>query len=167
MKKGKAPTVFEIGNIDDGAEVCKRFLDFFSFPPFPQLCFRQRRTGCVTFKKSEYSRRDGRVAEGARLESVYTRKGIQGSNPCLSARTPSKGIQRSPERLKIALKTNNLLSFLFQTDTMQARAYRGTSGGSVFFSWGYFYFSHISRRKTWHSPTSRFERPNRKKNRTA
>jgi hypothetical protein len=29
--------------------------------------------------------RDGRVAEGARLESVYTRKGIQGSNPCLSA----------------------------------------------------------------------------------
>ena len=30
-------------------------------------------------------RRDGRVAEGARLESVYTRKGIQGSNPCLSA----------------------------------------------------------------------------------
>jgi hypothetical protein len=31
-------------------------------------------------------RRDGRVAEGARLESVYARKGIQGSNPCLSAR---------------------------------------------------------------------------------
>jgi hypothetical protein len=25
------------------------------------------------------------VAEGARLESVYARKGIQGSNPCLSA----------------------------------------------------------------------------------
>ena len=25
------------------------------------------------------------MAEGARLESVYTRKGIQGSNPCLSA----------------------------------------------------------------------------------
>jgi hypothetical protein len=25
------------------------------------------------------------VAEGARLESVYTRKRIQGSNPCLSA----------------------------------------------------------------------------------
>ena len=30
-------------------------------------------------------RRDGRVAEGARLESVCTRKGTQGSNPCLSA----------------------------------------------------------------------------------
>src|SRR5579862_6270882 len=32
-------------------------------------------------------RRDGRVAEGARLESVYTLTGIGGSNPPLSART--------------------------------------------------------------------------------
>ena len=31
-------------------------------------------------------RRDGRVAEGARLESVYTVKGIKGSNPFLSAK---------------------------------------------------------------------------------
>jgi hypothetical protein len=31
------------------------------------------------------SRRDGRVAEGARLESVFTRKGNVGSNPTLSA----------------------------------------------------------------------------------
>ena len=30
-------------------------------------------------------RRDGRVVEGARLESVYTVKGIKGSNPFLSA----------------------------------------------------------------------------------
>jgi hypothetical protein len=30
-------------------------------------------------------RRDGRVAEGARLESVYTFTGIVGSNPTLSA----------------------------------------------------------------------------------
>ena len=30
-------------------------------------------------------RRDGRVAEGARLESVYTLTGIVGSNPTLSA----------------------------------------------------------------------------------
>src|SRR5207249_6364726 len=30
-------------------------------------------------------RRDGRVAEGARLESVFTRKGNVGSNPTLSA----------------------------------------------------------------------------------
>ena len=29
--------------------------------------------------------RDGRVAEGARLESVFTRKGNVGSNPTLSA----------------------------------------------------------------------------------
>ena len=31
------------------------------------------------------NRRDGRVAEGARLESVYRGNSIQGSNPCLSA----------------------------------------------------------------------------------
>ena len=31
------------------------------------------------------NRRDGRVVEGARLESVYTVKGIKGSNPFLSA----------------------------------------------------------------------------------
>jgi hypothetical protein len=33
------------------------------------------------------ARRDGRVAEGARLESVYTLTGIGGSNPSLSARS--------------------------------------------------------------------------------
>ncbi len=33
-----------------------------------------------------YPRRDGRVVEGARLESVYTVKGIKGSNPFLSAK---------------------------------------------------------------------------------
>src|ERR1700693_1064722 len=33
----------------------------------------------------ESCRRDGRVAEGARLESVFTRKGNVGSNPTLSA----------------------------------------------------------------------------------
>ncbi len=32
------------------------------------------------------TRRDGRVAEGARLESVYTFTGIGGSNPSLSAK---------------------------------------------------------------------------------
>ena len=31
------------------------------------------------------NRRGGRVVEGARLESVYTVKGIKGSNPFLSA----------------------------------------------------------------------------------
>jgi hypothetical protein len=45
---------------------------------------------CVTYseKNSHRSltlRRDGRVAEGARLESVFTRKGNVGSNPTLSA----------------------------------------------------------------------------------
>jgi hypothetical protein len=37
---------------------------------------------CAT---SHLRRRDGRVAEGARLESVYTLTGIVGSNPTLSA----------------------------------------------------------------------------------
>jgi hypothetical protein len=32
-----------------------------------------------------FIRRGVRVVEGARLESVYTRKGIAGSNPALSA----------------------------------------------------------------------------------
>ncbi len=32
-----------------------------------------------------FKRRVVRVVEGARLESVYTRKGIEGSNPSLSA----------------------------------------------------------------------------------
>ena len=35
--------------------------------------------------KNNLKRRDGRVVEGARLESVYTVKGIKGSNPFLSA----------------------------------------------------------------------------------
>jgi hypothetical protein len=35
--------------------------------------------------ESWWARRDGRVAEGARLESVYTLTGIGGSNPSLSA----------------------------------------------------------------------------------
>ena len=37
------------------------------------------------FPSQQPSRRDGRVAEGARLESVFTRKGNVGSNPTLSA----------------------------------------------------------------------------------
>ena len=36
-------------------------------------------------RDSSYTGRDGRVAEGARLESVFTRKGNVGSNPTLSA----------------------------------------------------------------------------------
>ena len=36
-------------------------------------------------KTKRVARRDGRVAEGARLESVYTFTGIGGSNPSLSA----------------------------------------------------------------------------------
>ena|GEM_PF-3410671 len=46
-------------------------------------------------------RRGVRVVEGARLESVYTRKGIAGSNPALSAKqidAPNGGICYSGER---------------------------------------------------------------------
>ena len=39
-----------------------------------------------------------RVVEGARLESVYTRKGIEGSNPSLSATKKMK-----PSRVKVSI----------------------------------------------------------------
>ena len=40
-----------------------------SHRPFSRLT---RPSGCVRFSKAAVMRRDGRVAEGARLESVYT-----------------------------------------------------------------------------------------------
>ncbi len=46
-----------------------------------------RRSFPDKMKTKLVARRDGRVAEGARLESVYTLTGIGGSNPSLSART--------------------------------------------------------------------------------
>src|ERR1035437_6817194 len=56
--------------------------------PAPRNTLQLRRRRCSGVSARRFSqRRDGRVAEGARLESVYTRKGIQGSNPCLSAIT--------------------------------------------------------------------------------
>jgi hypothetical protein len=42
-------------------------------------------SGPDKMKITVVARRDGRVAEGARLESVYTFTGIGGSNPSLSA----------------------------------------------------------------------------------
>ena len=47
-------------------------------------------------------RRDGRVAEGARLESVFTRKGNVGSNPTLSAM--QSGLQRNPALVFCSLR---------------------------------------------------------------
>ena len=65
-------------------------------PLKPQSCSLARcrirwfRVGC-TAKRPRYiarlPRRDGRVAEGARLESVYTGNRIVGSNPTPSARS--------------------------------------------------------------------------------
>jgi hypothetical protein len=43
-------------------------------------------------------RRDGRVAEGARLESVFTRKGNVGSNPTLSAMFSTTWLSCDPQR---------------------------------------------------------------------
>ena len=46
---------------------------------------RNRPLICYSDGGVKLERRDGRVAEGARLESVYTFTGIGGSNPSLSA----------------------------------------------------------------------------------
>ena len=51
-------------------------------------------------------RRDGRVVEGARLESVYRGNSIEGSNPSLSAIIKSiirKHLDRIPKRGKSAI----------------------------------------------------------------
>ena len=60
-------------------------------------------------------RRDGRVAEGARLESVYTLTGIGGSNPSLSARLllPS---QRENTRQSNLLRFRCHASYIFNRD---------------------------------------------------
>ena len=49
------------------------------------------------------------MVEGARLESVYIRKGIEGSNPSLSAEKH----QLKSTRLKLACKTQCFRAFLF------------------------------------------------------
>ena len=46
------------------------------------------------------------MAEGARLESVFTRKGNVGSNPTLSARFQEKNSQPWPERKYTVSETN-------------------------------------------------------------
>ena len=53
------------------------------------------RPRAARIKRIESIRRGVRVVEGARLESVYTRKGIAGSNPALSAQIklgPGRGM---------------------------------------------------------------------------
>ena len=53
------------------------------------MCIPAGEAHCDSFPElssfQSFRRRDGRVAEGARLESVFTRKGNVGSNPTLSA----------------------------------------------------------------------------------
>src|SRR5205807_2976126 len=58
--------------------------------PFAPV-FAVGRTARAACYSKTVSRRDGRVVEGARLESVYRGNSIQGSNPCLSAIIKSIG----------------------------------------------------------------------------
>ena len=55
----------------------------FSLPPHHLKCYN---CPCYTTGRSKrFTRRDGRVVEGAALEKQYARKGIEGSNPSFSA----------------------------------------------------------------------------------
>ena len=63
-------------------------------PPLPLQSNTTRhsfRAARIISEICQMSRRDGRVAEGARLESVYTGNRIGGSNPSLSASFPRSG----------------------------------------------------------------------------
>ena len=58
---------------------------------FRNDAWRGFRPGCARGRRryiASFPRRDGRVAEGARLESVYTGNRIVGSNPTPSANRP-------------------------------------------------------------------------------
>jgi hypothetical protein len=59
-----------------------------------RLCLAGGRSAIVRLSSRE-SRRDGRVAEGARLESVYTGNRIVGSNPTPSASAPSHSVNQA------------------------------------------------------------------------
>ena len=68
------------------------------------LRWRQLHLIKSTERRKFMVRRDGRVAEGARLESVYTLTGIGGSNPSLSARSSLSQTQQQ----SLADTTENL-----------------------------------------------------------
>ena len=67
-------------------------------------------------------RRDGRVAEGARLESVFTRKGNVGSNPTLSA---SSVTSSTPLYLHISSKCRGPLGTKLDLDKLPGFFGRG------------------------------------------
>src|SRR5947209_10593720 len=74
---------------------------------------------CYTVLSITSTRRDGRVVEGARLESVYRGNSIEGSNPSLSAI-----IFRMPERLSYgrrSLQRFNLGNGIPSPGTLGAR----------------------------------------------
>ena len=56
------------------------------FKSIPCGHYQDRRPLCAKLLRATLIWRDGRVVEGARLESVYRGNSIEGSNPSLSAR---------------------------------------------------------------------------------
>src|ERR1700692_3274257 len=73
------------------------------------------------------ARRDGRVAEGARLESVYTFTGIGGSNPSLSARF-SRRLRVKVSRIpQVFLAGSHSDASLLKAATFLPEAYRETA----------------------------------------
>ena len=64
----------------------------------------------VTIIFATQFRRVVRVVEGARLESVYTRKGIEGSNPSLSAKNRSKEVKSPQTARKTKVSTQSFAS---------------------------------------------------------
>src|SRR5262249_3582891 len=64
--------------------------------------------------------RDGRVAEGARLESVYTGNRIVGSNPTPSANGPCQAVRRYPEKPQICCVCAHLGLFTVRSDLVQS-----------------------------------------------
>ena len=80
-------------------------------------------------------RRDGRVAEGARLESVYTGNRIVGSNPTLSASLLGPSLrsgfrQRAPAPLRCAQARSRPLSASSSNPTLSARISKKLASGS-------------------------------------
>ncbi len=80
-------------------------------------------------KTKSVARRDGRVAEGARLESVYTLTGIGGSNPSLSASCPGRDVLRSGGRRVRCFLSENEVDFVCQFRQPHRILFLGGQGG--------------------------------------
>lgn len=72
------------------------------------------------------------MAEGARLESVYTFARIEGSNPSFTAKLASRSIQRGTERLKLHRFKPFLLFCEILVHPLQSPISWGIIGGQTF-----------------------------------